>query len=126
MFKNHPKGLFVLFFTEMWERFGFYTMMAIFVLYLGENFHWNDTTIGNVYGLFLGGVYLTPLIGGWLADNVFGYSKTIIMGALILAIGYALMAIPTKEPAFLYFALVVLIIGNGLFKANISVEISGR
>ncbi len=121
MFKQHPKGLFVLFFTEMWERFGFYTMMAIFVLYLGENFHWSDTTIGNVYGLFLGGVYLTPLIGGWLADNVFGYSKTIIMGALVLAIGYALMAIPTKEPSFLYFALAIIIIGNGLFKANISV-----
>ncbi len=121
MFKNHPKGLFVLFFTEMWERFGFYTMMAIFVLYLGENFHWNDTTIGNVYGVFLGGVYFTPLIGGWLADNVFGYSKTIIMGALILALGYALMAIPTTTPSFLYMALGVLVIGNGLFKANISV-----
>lgn len=121
MFKDHPKGLFVLFFTEMWERFGFYTVMAIFVYYLGENFHWNDTTIGNVYGLFLGGVYFTPLIGGWLADNVFGYSKTIIMGAFTLAIGYSLMAIPTKEPSFLYFALVVIVIGNGLFKANISV-----
>ncbi len=121
MFKQHPKGLFVLFFTEMWERFGFYTVMAIFVLYLGENFHWSDTTIGNVYGIFLGGVYFTPLIGGWLADNVFGYSKTIIMGALTLSIGYALMAIPTKEPSFLYMALAVVVIGNGLFKANISV-----
>jgi POT family proton-dependent oligopeptide transporter len=121
MFKNHPKGLYVLFFTEMWERFGFYTMLSIFVLYLGENFHWSDTTTGNVYGLFLGGVYFTPLIGGWLADNIFGYSKTIIMGALTLAIGYALMAVPTKETSFLYLALVVVVIGNGLFKANISV-----
>ncbi len=121
MFKDHPKGLYVLFFTEMWERFGFYTMLSIFVLYLSENFHWSDTTTGNVYGLFLGGVYFTPLIGGWLADNVFGYSKTIIMGALTLAVGYALMAVPTKEASFLYFALVVVVIGNGLFKANISV-----
>jgi len=121
MFKNHPKGLYVLFFTEMWERFGFYTVMAIFVFYLGENFHWNDTTTGNIYGLFLGGVYFTPLIGGWLADNVLGYSKTIIIGALTLAVGYALMAIPTKDSAFLYFALVVVVLGNGLFKANISV-----
>lgn len=121
MFKNHPKGLYVLFFTEMWERFGFYTMLSIFVLYLSENFHWSDATTGQVYGLFLGGVYFTPLIGGWLADNVFGYSKTIIMGALTLAIGYALMAVPTKEASFLYLALVVVVIGNGLFKANISV-----
>ncbi len=121
MFKNHPKGLFVLFFTEMWERFGFYTVMAIFVLYLSENFHWSDTETGNVYGLFLGGVYFTPLIGGWLADNVLGYSKTIIIGALTLSLGYALMAVPTKDPSFLYFALVIAVIGNGLFKANISV-----
>ncbi len=121
MFKNHPKGLYVLFFTEMWERFGFYTVMAIFVFYLGENFHWNTTTTGEIYGLFLGGVYFTPLIGGWLADNVLGYSKTIIIGALTLAVGYALMAVPTKVPAFLYFALVVVVIGNGMFKANISV-----
>ncbi len=121
MFKDHPKGLFVLFFTEMWERFGFYTVMAIFVLYLSENFHWSDTVTGNVYGLFLGGVYFTPLIGGWLADNVLGYSKTIIIGALTLSLGYALMAIPTKDPSFLYFALIVAVIGNGLFKANISV-----
>ena len=121
MFKNHPKGLYVLFFTEMWERFGFYTVMAIFIFYLGENFHWNDATTGNIYGLFLGGVYFTPLIGGWLADNVLGYSKTIITGALTLAVGYALMAVPTKEPIFLYFALVVVVLGNGLFKANISV-----
>ncbi len=121
MFKDHPKGLYVLFFTEMWERFGFYTMLSIFVLYLSENFHWSDATTGQVYGLFLGGVYFTPLIGGWLADNVFGYSKTIIMGALTLAVGYALMAVPTKEASFLYLALVVVVIGNGLFKANISV-----
>lgn len=121
MFKNHPKGLYVLFFTEMWERFGFYTVMAIFVFYLGENFHWNDTTTGEIYGIFLAGVYFTPLIGGWLADNVLGYSKTILIGALTMAVGYALMAVPTHSPAFLYFALVVVVIGNGLFKANISV-----
>ncbi len=121
MFKNHPKGLYVLFFTEMWERFGFYTMLSIFVLYLGENFHWDDTTTGNVYGVFLAGVYFTPLIGGWIADNFLGYSKTIILGALTLGIGYAIMAIPTQTPGLLYTALTVLVIGNGLFKANISV-----
>ncbi len=121
MMKQHPKGLYVLFFTEMWERFGFYTVMAIFVLYLSENFHWSNAVIGNVYGIFLAGVYFTPLLGGWIADNIFGYSKTIVMGAMILSFGYGLMAIPNTLPWFLYLALAVVILGNGLFKANISV-----
>ena len=80
MFKGHPKGLYVLFFTEMWERFGFYTMLAIFVYYMQENFGWDATTATNVYGIFLAGVYITPVIGGWLADNVLGYGKTITLG----------------------------------------------
>lgn len=121
MLKNHPKGLYVLFFTEMWERFGFYTMLSIFILYLGENFHWDTTKITNIYGIFLAAVYFTPIVGGWIADNFLGYSKTIIIGALTIAVGYILMAIPTKSPDFLFFALAVVAIGNGLFKANISV-----
>ncbi|NOX67228.1 MAG: peptide MFS transporter [Chlorobi bacterium] len=121
MFKNHPKGLAVLFFTEMWERFGFYTMLAIFVLYLQENFKWDTTTVTSVYGIFLAAVYFTPIIGGWIADNFLGYGKTITLGAITMAIGYVLMAIPTSSPIQLYFALAVVIIGNGLFKANISV-----
>jgi len=63
MFKNHPKGLPVLFFTEMWERFGFYTMLAIFVFYLQESFGWDQAEVTNVYGIFLAGVYVTPIIG---------------------------------------------------------------
>ncbi len=121
MFKQHPKGLYVLFFTEMWERFGFYTMLSIFVLYLGENFHWDTTQVTNVYGIFLAAVYFTPIIGGWIADNYLGYSKTIISGAIVMAVGYALMAIPSDVPTFLFMALGVVAIGNGLFKANISV-----
>lgn len=121
MFKGHPKGLYVLFFTEMWERFGFYTMLAIFVYYMQENFHWDATTATNVYGLFLAGVYITPLIGGWLADNVLGYGKTITIGAIVMGIGYSMMAIPTSSPLQLYVALFVVCLGNGLFKANISV-----
>jgi len=121
MFKGHPKGLYVLFFTEMWERFGFYTMLAIFVYYMQENFHWDAATATNVYGIFLAGVYITPLIGGWLADNVLGYGKTISIGAIIMAIGYVMMAIPTSSPFQLYVALFVVCVGNGLFKANISV-----
>ncbi len=121
MFKNHPKGLPVLFFTEMWERFGFYTMLAIFVLYLQENFKWDAATTTNVYGIFLAAVYFTPILGGWIADNVLGYGKTITLGAITMGIGYALMAIPTQSEVQLYSALAVVAIGNGLFKANISV-----
>ncbi|MDH3267872.1 MAG: peptide MFS transporter [Ignavibacteria bacterium] len=121
MFKGHPKGLYVLFFTEMWERFGFYTMLAIFVYYMQENFGWDATTATNVYGLFLAGVYITPIIGGWLADNVLGYGKTITIGAVVMGIGYVMMAVPTSSPLQLYIALAVVCVGNGLFKANISV-----
>jgi len=121
MFKGHPKGLHVLFFTEMWERFGFYTMLAIFVYYMQENFGWDAATATNVYGIFLAGVYITPLIGGWLADNVLGYGKTISIGAIVMAVGYVMMAIPTSSPFQLYVALFVVCVGNGLFKANISV-----
>jgi POT family proton-dependent oligopeptide transporter len=121
MFKDHPKGLPVLFFTEMWERFGFYTMLAIFVYYLQESFGWDQATVTNIYGIFLAGVYFTPIIGGWLADNVLGYGKTITIGAITMGIGYALMAIPTDQPYLLFTALAIVAIGNGLFKANISV-----
>ena len=121
MFKNHPKGLSILFFTEMWERFGFYTMLAIFVFYLQESFGWDQATVTNIYGIFLAGVYFTPIIGGWLADNVLGYGKTITLGAITMGIGYAMMAIPTDQPYLLFAALAVVAIGNGLFKANISV-----
>ena len=121
MFKGHPKGLFVLFFTEMWERFGFYTMLAVFVYYMQENFSWDAAQATNVYGLFMAGVYITPLLGGWIADNFLGYGKTISIGAIIMGFGYALMAVPTSTPLTLYAALVVVALGNGLFKANISV-----
>lgn len=121
MFKGHPKGLYVLFFTEMWERFGYYTMLAIFVLYLQENFGWDAATVTNIYGIFLAAVYFTPIIGGWIADNLLGYGKTITLGAITMGIGYALMAIPTTSELQLYVALAVVVIGNGLFKANISV-----
>ncbi|MCF8352883.1 MAG: peptide MFS transporter [Melioribacteraceae bacterium] len=121
MFKGHPKGLYILFFTEMWERFGFYTMLAIFVLYLQENFGWDTATVTNIYGIFLAAVYFTPIAGGWIADNLLGYGKTITLGAITMGIGYALMAIPSTVELQLYMALGVVVIGNGLFKANISV-----
>jgi len=105
----------------MWERFGYYTMLAIFVYYLQENFGWDQATVTNVYGIFLAGVYFTPILGGWIADNYLGYGRTIVLGAIVVGIGYAMMAIPTDQSILVFAALFVVAIGNGLFKANISV-----
>lgn len=92
---KHPAGLKVLFFTEMWERFGFYTMLAIFTLYLDEHFHYPHP--GTIYGAFLALVYFTPIAGGFVADRILGFRKTIILGGLLLALGYALLSVPLKE-----------------------------
>ncbi len=122
MFKGHPKGLMTLFFTEMWERFGFYTMLAVFVLYMDETLGWSDAFKGQVYGLYLGFVYFTPIAGGWIADKYLGYRKTIIIGAIVLGSGYLLLSFSGPDKIWLFYtALAVVIIGNGLFKANISV-----
>jgi len=121
MFKGHPKGLYVLFFTEMWERFGFYITISIFVFYLQSNFGWDETQSTNVYGILIAFVYFTPIIGGWIADNFLGYGKSIMIGAVILGAGYAIMAIPTETAGLVYVAIAIICLGNGLFKANISV-----
>ncbi len=169
---RHPKGLYVLFFTEMWERFGFYTMLFIFTLYLDEHFHFRHP--GEIYGAYLALVYFTPIAGGWVADRLLGFRKTIVLGAILLAAGYAIMAVrvndkpaveqrvaaaerayaqafsdwqkqgeaakaagqpfDTLQPRYdgpertagrplLFLALLVLVIGNGLFKPNISVMV---
>lgn len=122
MLKNHPKGLMTLFFTEMWERFGFYTMLAVFTLYMDEVLGWSDAYKGQVYGIFLAFVYFTPIAGGYIADKLLGYRKTIILGAIVLGIGYALLAFSGVNRIWLFYvALTVMVIGNGMFKANISV-----
>ncbi|MFH1132685.1 MAG: peptide MFS transporter [Pseudomonadota bacterium] len=94
---RHPTGLKVLFFTEMWERFGIYTMLAIFTLYLDEYFHFSRESQGQIYGGFLALVYFSPVGGGFIADRVWGFRKTITIGAVFLAIGYALIALPYPE-----------------------------
>jgi len=121
MLKGHPKGLYVLFFSNMGERFGFYTMLSIFVLYIKENFGWDAEQAGRVYGLFLFGIYFMPLLGGFLADKVLGYGKTIAIGTVIMSAGYALLAVPTKAPLLVYAALAVISVGNGMFKGNLAV-----
>jgi proton-dependent oligopeptide transporter, POT family len=119
MFKGHPKGLYVAFFANMGERFGYYTMLAIFVLYLQAKFGWTTTHAGQVYGFFLFGVYFLPLLGGYLADNVLGFGKTILAGIIIMFIGYGLLAIPGTGQVFIFVALGTISLGTGLFKGNL-------
>ncbi|HYG16890.1 MAG TPA: peptide MFS transporter [Bacteroidia bacterium] len=120
---KHPKGLYVLFFTEMWERFGYYLMLGIFTLYMLDSWDaggmgFDDAKKSDIYGTYLGLVYLTPFIGGLLADRVFGYRKSIVAGGLLMAAGYLGMAIH-NDTAF-YVSLLLIILGNGFFKPNIS------
>ncbi|QIZ77326.1 peptide MFS transporter [Ferrimonas lipolytica] len=132
-FLGHPKGLFLLFTTELWERFSYYAMRAILVLYLvdqvttqgGHGLGWSQADALSLYGTFTGLVYITPLIGGWLADNYLGQRKAIYIGGFLMAAGQFLLGtphawIPGMETAVFYFGLGVLILGNGLFKPNIS------
>ncbi|NOZ45229.1 MAG: peptide MFS transporter [Chlorobi bacterium] len=119
MFKGHPKGLYVAFFANMGERFGYYTMLAIFTLYLQAKFGWTATEAGRVYGGFLFGIYFLPLLGGIIADNLLGYGKTIALGTIIMFIGYILLAMPGTGEWFIYGALAVISLGTGLFKGNL-------
>jgi POT family proton-dependent oligopeptide transporter len=112
----------VLFFTEMWERFGFYIMMAIFYLYMEKNLGWNDERKGSLYGAFLGMVYFIPILGGFLGDRVLGQRNTIRVGAVLMMFGYIALAFSSLERIGLFYAgLVLVAVGTGLFKANISV-----
>lgn len=127
--KGHPKGLYLLFFTEMWERFSYYGMRGILMLYLTKTWLEGGLSIDPqhaslIYGFFTGFVYFTPLIGGWLADKYLGQRKAISIGGIVMMLGQlALFAINTH--AGLYLGLVLLIIGNGFFKPNISTMVGG-
>lgn len=121
--KGHPKGLWYLFGTEMWERFGYYLMLGIFSLYMLDG--WNNGGMGfsaakksDIYGTYLGLVYLTPFIGGLLADRILGYRRSIVIGGLMMAAGYFLLSVHSTTTFFIALALIIL--GNGFFKPNIS------
>jgi proton-dependent oligopeptide transporter, POT family len=121
MSRRHPIGLYILFLVEMWERFGFYCMLAIFKLYMidknnGQPFLQENSN--QIYGLYLGGVYFTPFFGGILAEWKMGYRLTIIVGAILMAAGYFLLG--AVGLPFFVAGLGLIIIGNGLFKPNIS------
>lgn len=119
---GHPAGLFVLFFTEMWERFSFYGMRALLVLFLVSSFgiggwDWPRENALALYGTYIAMLYLTPIIGGYLADRFLGNRRAVILGAIIMTFGHASMAIESN-PIFLYLGLLLLIIGTGFFKPN--------
>lgn len=118
MLKNHPKGLLILFFSELWERFSFYGMRSLLVLYMTKELLYGDKAAYGVYGAYGALVYAMPVIGGLLADRVLGNRRAIILGGLLMALGHFCMAV--SQETFFYGALALLCIGNGFFKPNIS------
>ncbi|MCP1995395.1 peptide MFS transporter [Flavobacterium sp. HSC-61S13] len=125
MVMGHPAGLFVLFFTEMWERFSYYGMRALLTIFLiskvlDGGWEWSREDAMQLFGLYTMLVYFTPLLGGIIADKLTGFKKAIVLGALIMTLGHAAMALEGINQNFFYVGLLFMILGNGLFKPNIS------
>ncbi|MGJ7030545.1 peptide MFS transporter [Niabella hirudinis] len=121
MWKRHPRALPFLFFSEMWERFGFYLLLGIFTFYLKDaagGFGMDEKESASLYGTFIALIYFTPFLGGLLADRKMGYGNAIIIGGLLMGVGYCLMSV--RSVPMLYLAMTLIIIGNGFFKPNIS------
>ena len=126
---GHPRGLYLLFFTEMWERFSYYGMRAIFILYMTKALMFDKALASNIYGSFTGLVYLTPLLGGYLCDKFWGNRRSILIGGILMAFGQFLLYLSAScvtgpdggsPVTFMWMGLTLLIIGNGFFKPNIS------
>jgi len=124
-FKNpvlgHPPGLFILFFTEMWERFSFYGMRSLLILFLTASamdggWEWSRETASSLFGSYVGLVYLSTMLGGYFADKKIGYRWAVVIGACLMTLGHASMAIETEFS--IYLGLVLLVFGNGFFKPN--------
>jgi POT family proton-dependent oligopeptide transporter len=133
-YAGHPKGLNVLFFAEMWERFSYYGMRALLILYLTQHWLYSDGKANLIYGAYTSLVYITPVLGGYLADHYLGQRKAVLFGAILLVFGHFLMAfegmsgvtdpgVKQADPAInvLWLALSFIIVGSGFLKANISV-----
>lgn len=115
---RHPPGLYVMFFTELWERYSFYSMVAILSLYMNEALHFDVARVGRVYGLYTAGVYFLPLFGGLLADRVLGFNRAIIGGGILMMCGHLVLGVESLP--FFYLGLVLLASGSGLLKPNVS------
>ena len=128
-FAGHPKGLYMLFFAEMWERFSFYGMRALLIFYLVQHWAFADDRSNLIYGSYLSLVYITPVLGGYLADRYLGQRKAVVFGGLLLALGHGFMAFEGSggqaDPTINVFwlALALIIVGSGFLKANISVMV---
>jgi len=121
MWKKHPKALPFLFFSEMWERFGYYLMIGIFTLYLKDvkaGYAMTEAESADLYGTYIALVFLTPFLGGLLGDRYLGYSRSIILGGIMMGIGYCLMSI--HNLTVLYISMTLVVAGNGFFKPNMS------
>src|SRR4051794_28861197 len=122
-FFGHPWGLSTLFFTEMWERFSYYGMRAILFLYMTAKINegglgWSEKDAGPIFGLYAASVYFLPLIGGWLADRYIGAKRATFIGGVIIMFGHFALAVPSI--AFFYLGLVLVAVGTGFLKSNIS------
>ncbi|MDO4190806.1 MAG: peptide MFS transporter [Bacteroidales bacterium] len=129
MFKGQPKGLYALALSNTGERFGYYTMLAIFLLYLQAKFGFSAATAGQIYAIFLAAVYFMPVIGGMLADKI-GYGKCVITGVAVMFVGYVCLAVPVSSfeargmaLALMVLALILIALGTGLFKGNLQVMV---
>lgn len=130
-FKNpvlgHPAGLFVLFFTEMWERFSFYGMRSLLILFLTASamdggWEWSRENASSLFGSYVGLVYLSTMLGGYFADKIIGFRWAVVVGAVLMTLGHASMAVETEFS--IYLGLVLLVFGNGFFKPNMTSIIS--
>src|SRR5580692_7690693 len=115
---SQSRAFSTIFLIEMWERFGFYGMQALLVTYMIKKLGFVDTHANLVFGAAAALIYTTPTIGGWIGDRLIGTRRTMMIGAVVLALGYALLWLPSNNEYFLYFSLGVIIVGNGLFKPN--------
>ncbi len=128
-FLGHPKGLYMLFFAEMWERFSYYGMRALLIFYLTQHWLFSDGASTLIYGAYTSLVYITPVLGGWLADRYLGQRKAVLFGGVLLVLGHSFMAVEgvggQDDPTINVFwlALALIIVGSGFLKANISVMV---
>ena len=124
MFKGQPKGLFALALANTGERFGYYTMLAILSLLMQARFGWSEAAAGQVYAIFLAGVYFMPLLGGIIADKI-GYGKCVVLGIAVMFLGYLSLSIPSGNglaaKVMMCSGLGLVAIGTGLFKGNLQV-----
>ncbi|BBD03165.1 proton-dependent oligopeptide transporter, POT family [Sphingobium sp. YG1] len=124
MLWGHPKGLYVLFFTELWERFSFYGMRALLIFYLTRHFLYSGEQSGLLYGSYLALVFLSPMIGGYLADRWLGQRKAVLFGGLVIASGHITLGLEdslgASAQAVFWIGLSLIVVGTGFLKANIS------